>query len=580
MSYKTIYSLCIFFCLYACTDDRFSSPDPVVSPSAGKIVLGNLSLEIEEPPVLRFSDDQGSAQAAGSVSVLKASFSGMDVELSGKPVADTRTLPQVDVNKIVSLAIFQFNGTSDTESVCTKYQFLEPGADGEFDLSLFQFGEVSPDVLMTRIVVFANLPQSYFSTTIWEDRNSEENRFGKLKKLFMTHGGEQMGYPLYSKNDVTGRVIMYGVTDVHYEASKQITVVLHRVFAEVNLNISIASTISSGYKWTAQLMNLPERCYLLPVGRPAPFPGGSALGGDNGYYNIPISDPSIVPDGGSNKIVFNDSYYVPVNVEPDVVIATHHTRSELAPFGATYIQIVGLKFSTTNSDAISDQLIYNVYLGHNFTTNYSILPNHRYTYTINVNGKSTDDASLVKLIPGYWGGELKAYAFTEAEVASGAGFPADQASRKVTVDSEDAVKWKYEYKIEAYPIDLKTKVGTTMAWGLTGSSYGAISLTDGLSNNGSIPAANFNAFNNTNVLNAGADSFTNHWYVPSIAQLMATYLVTANLYSTMSENYWSSTASDANGTDAFYITRYGIMKEHLKTDSTFCSVRPVRNLKN
>lgn len=599
MSYKTIYSLCILFCLYACADDRFFNPEPVVSPPAEETISGRyLSLVI--PPLSGLREKTSSTRADGSASVIRTSFSGMDVELSGEPVADTRGptenrdqhLEPGDVNKITSLCIFQFNGTGD-DAYCFNYKYIAANsATGKIDLSTFAFARPPAGTFTMRVVVIANLPGSRFDSSIWNAPGDVENkRYKTLKNQYITHtAGVVDHYPFFSAGgpNVEGRPVMFGVTDIQYEADKQVTVVLLRNFARVNYNIKVVGTkLNSDYDtWTARLTNLPARSYFLPQGRGATFPHPSSLIKD-GYYSEDLA--FFVNSGTTGQHTYSDSQYVPVNMHSDVPSATARNRSTFAPLGATCLQVVGMKMSD-NGLYVLNQVIYNIYLGANGTTNYSISPNCQYTYNIEIKGESTDDETVVKFVPGYWGGELKAYTFNGGQYNPAGGYPtisAAEANDPIAVNAKDAVKWKYEYKIEVYLQDIQ-KIGSNpgegyqMAWGPAGNSYNATSITDGLGNHTKIfnnSIAGFHAFYSIAQLNQSFTIGENSWYLPSISQLMGTYLVTASLYNTLSDSYWSSTATEHTGNNAFYLTKGGEMGEKPKTDGTSCSVRAARDLK-
>lgn len=531
MSRKIVYLLCLLFCLGACNDDRLSDSNAAAPPSSGEAVPVNLVLDVAplSPPLSAIT------RTGTNASGLQASFSGMEVELSGQPVATTRAFPALNDSIIHSVVILQFEGTAPNSSCC-KAQYIE-ASGGNLDLSNFTFSATQSPI--SRIAVIANVSSTYFDLSAWESGKTYEDLMNEhLKKKDF-----EATYPLYKvPQDANNRALMFGVTDTKIETGKLVTVVLQRIFTKCSFNIDVADALKTKYPiWQAQLANLPGRCYLIPAGRGEPFPG-IALLGDDGYYN----GSTVTTANG----VFNADAldaYIPVNIQSDVPTATEQTRTLMAPTGSTYLQIVGLKL--TQEGSIQDQVIYQIYLGSNFTTNYTISPNTFYNYTIRIKDDNPQDGTIVKFIPGYWGGKLQAY---------------DANSAAVSFGDVRAVKWRYEKEIEFYPFDVR-KVGIatptyTMFWGPKGTLQPQSSLTDGRKNTWNIQGASGNDQYEASYacyhLNSTVTSENDlKWYQPSISQLVGTYLVCANLLSTLSAGYWSSTEYDAN--HAYYITKYG-----------------------
>lgn len=530
MSRKIVYLLCILFCLGACNDDRLSDSNAVVSSLSGEAVPVNLVLDV----VPLSSPLSTTTRAGANGTGLQASFSGMEVELSGQPVATTRQLPDLDESKIYSAVIFQFNGTTPS-STCVQATYIEASGD-ILDLSNFAFKNTQSPI--SRIVVIANLSSTYFNIADWD---SGSKTYEELLDKHLKKKDYETTYPLFkAPQDASNRALMFGVSDTKIETGKLVTVILQRIFTKCSFNIDIADALKNKFPiWQAQLSNLPGRCYLIPAGRGKPFPS-IALLGDDGYYN----SSTVTTATG----IFNSddlSAYIPVNIQPDVPTATEQTRTLVAPIGGTYLQIMGLKMTAEGS--IQDQVIYQIYLGSNFTTNYTISPNTFYNYTIRVKDDNPQDGTIVKFIPGYWGGKLQAY---------------DASGAAVSFNNGNAVKWRYEKEIEFYPLDVR-KAGTatyTMAWGPRGTSQTQNSLTDGHKNTWNIQGvsgntqyeASYACYHLNSTITSEKDL---KWYQPSISQLVGTYLVCANLISTLSAGYWSSTEYDVN--NAYYITKYG-----------------------
>lgn len=555
MSGKIVCLLCILFCLGACSDDRFSDSDPAFSPPLGEAIPVTLALDVA--PLL--SPLSGTTRTGTDGSGLQASFSGMEVELSGTPVVDTRTFPPLDESKIYSVVILQFDGTT-SESRCIQIRYIAATAGGVINLDNFSFRATAAPI--SRIVAIANLSEDYFNLSEWSHTGNKTYQDLLNNYLIKSQDSDDI-YPLFKiSGTAVNRALMLGMIETKLETGKLITVPLQRIFAKTSFNIEIAEKLKKKYSvWQAQLLNQPGRCYLVSAGRGEPFPSGGTLG-DDGYYG---SSAVNAVNGVFNPDVL--SAYIPVNLQPEVLTATEQTRTLLAPTGGTYLQILGLKMTATGT--IEDQVIYQVYLGSNFTTDYTISPNVFYRYTIHVKDDNPQDGTVVKLIPGYWGGELKAY---------------DANGAVVALDSETAVKWRYEKQIEFYPFDLY-KVNsdpptTNVKWGPMESFFLGTSFVDGRQNTWNLqlsPKATYEASYACYKLNSNKISSKEDlvWYQPSIAQLIGTYLAIAGITPTLARGYWSST--DMAGTnDAYYLSKVGVVSYGRKDASYY--VRAVKDV--
>ena len=234
----------------------------------------------------------------------------------------------------------------------------------------------------------------------------------------------------------------------------QASVVLLRTVSKVSFNIAVVDTMRGKFNtWDVSLSNLPSRSYLnMMGGRKAIFPSADDLG-TGGYYT------DILYTTQNNDDLPLLSAYVPVNLQPDVPGTTFYDRRPNAPIGSTCLQIVGKKMSGT---IMKDMVTYQINLGLNFAENYSLPGNYHLNYTIRLKGVSDEDPHVVKLIPGYFGGGMKAW---------------NAAGTEVSVNANDAVKWRYANRIEVYPEDA-AKVGTNnynLIWAspsVEGPTYG------------------------------------------------------------------------------------------------------------
>lgn len=567
MSYKTLYSICAIFCLCACADDPLSNPDPAASPQTGEPIQATLVLtkaQLQGP-----GEKTIGTKNAGSAPVLKASFSGMDVELSGTPAADTRAVADADADKISSAFILQFEGNA-ANSPCSQISYITATSTGVIDLNSFAFKPTASPI--SRIVVIANLDADALSLDSWNDGY---HTYQSLLGLFVTRSNNpkissnflSSVYPLYEgKPSNAARSLLVGFTDVKLENGKKIEVILRRIFAKAQFNITITPAMRAKYEdWTAELMNLPENNYLIPFGRSPVFPTAEMLG-SNGYYSKYLDNAELKGLTGS----LPPSYNLPVNIYPDIPNATQETRSVLGPRNATYLQIIG---STTNEYGFTpNKVSYHLFLGSDFEGNYSISPNYKYNYTINIIGESGEDGSVIKFIPGKWGGEIIAY---------------NSNGDRVVLGSTDARKWEYKRPMELYTSDINSITdggAKLMNWGNFGlpNLPGNNSLSDGFSNtrefkqNYALKYTTFTASAACTFLNNSQPKSPNEWYLPSIRQMMAAYVVAANLKSGLSPWYWSSSVTPGNY--AYRLSRLGEVQAVLTNQQAY--VRPARSLGN
>ena len=247
--------------------------------------------------------------------------------------------------------------------------------------------------------------------------------------------------------------------------------------------------------------------------------------------------------------------------------STQSTRRDNAPTGGTYLQIIGLENATVpgsgNLNIVRDFSIYQLFLGKNFTTDFSVSANYDLTYNITLKGNSPDDTNVIRLIPGYFSGELAAYDANGIALSS--------------VNDVNAVKWKYPNKIELhfsdgyYPVGSSS--GTTtpgakdLKWyaGAAFDKRGATSMTDGHKNTELLQAigvpweeyaAAYTCYRGTNGYDQGVAAKDILWYLPSVSELIGTWISSSSTQKQLAGSYWSSTA-DPNADKAFVVTNEG-----------------------
>lgn len=544
-----VCSICLLLGVGGCTEDRFSeipsTPEPV-KPGQGQLVL-------KVAPVLPPAPKETRGPGMGN-SGLSASFPGMDVELVNETGTNTRSSVHED-SHMHNLTIIQFEGTLPT-SKSKKFWYKVADENLNFNLDDVIFDSSSSS--SSRIVVIANTKKGFFAPGPWGNGERDYaylmNQFYLDKFANPNEGSYSPNYPYFRNPDDDGdHTIMIGQTDVKVEADKQVVVVMSRILAKAQFNIEISQKLKDKYNiWQAQLSSVPGKCYISSIGRGTPFPNPELLG-ESGYF----AESAVSATNG----VFNPEdlkYTLPINLQPTVSTATTATRTLLAPKGSTYLQITGINMTSTGF--VRGTVIYQIYLGSNFTDNFSIMPNIGYTYNINIKGESTEDGSVVKFIPGYWGGKLQAY---------------DANGNIVSIDAPNAQTWRFEKKIEAYLRDVPRRndagmPGTTqMPWFINAPHNNFTnSMTDGKDNTWKIQggagtppwAAAYgcwylNDYDNTTGRPTDKEQYG--WYLPAISQLLGIYLVSENQTAVLSDTYWSSTTKVGEIEKAFYISKDG-----------------------
>lgn len=239
----------------------------------------------------------------------------------------------------------------------------------------------------------------------------------------------------------------------------------------------------------------------------------------------------------------------------------------MQPSGGTYLQIIGLENKTipggNNLNIVKDFSIYQLFLGKNFTTDYSVSANYDLTYNITLKGNSPDDTNVIRLIPGYFSGELTAYNANGTALSS--------------VTDANAVKWQYPNKIELYFSDGYYPAGSSsgstnqgeknLKWyvGAAFAKLGATSLTDGRKNTALLQAsgtpwedyaAAYTCYRGTNGYDQGIPAEDILWYLPSVSELIGTWISSSSTQEQLAESYWSSTA-DPNADKAFVVSNEG-----------------------
>lgn len=559
---KTIVPLCIAcLSLGGCTEDSLlpDSRSPLsAEPVTVKLTLGidgyntspDCKTRMEEvPPILSMSSPD------------------MDVELVATPVVTrAASTPAVDIpedNAVYSYMIFQFDGTQPSGTLVAKLFFTSP--DGSLQTDRV---EITPTQggQKDMIVVLANVNESEFATI-----TKNNSTYADLQKLRMTLLGTDDG--TFPRNKVilpngggekTG-IVMCGQSAAEISSGKQLYVSLKRTVARVRFNITTTYQhfIDIAHTWNVTLVNIPTQSYYHVIGRKAIFPSEYLIDKANFFWT-----KSLTTITAANPVIHTNPLYIPINLQETVPTSTQSTRRDNAPTGGTYLQIIGLENQAVEGSLdlhiVKDFSIYQLYLGKNFTTDFSVYANYDLTYNITLKGNSQDDTNVIRLIPGHFSGELTAYD------ASGTAL--------TTVDAPNAVKWEYPNKIELFYSDgyypKGSSSGTTtpgeknLKWYAGTAAFnklGATSLTNGRENTARLQAtgvpwedyaAAHTCYRGTNGYAQGKPASDILWYLPSVSELIGTWISSSTTQKQLAESYWSSTA-DPNADKAFVVTNEG-----------------------
>ena len=554
---RLLFSICMICSLLAgCTDDdRMPSSAVIPSPAGTVSVKLHLDMEAYGTP---FSVG---TRAGGEHAALSVSNEDMDIELVEAPI--TRAAEDKETS-IYKFTLFQFDGITDASKLIGMETYDCPGGvikTDEVTVQLTESQTAPGTYIKHRFVVITNTKSNDFS-----DLTLSISTYTDFQNLCVTKAASiEPLFPLRNLS-VSGQqkvaMMMCGTSNAVVESvGKQLIVTLQRTVAKVKFNITgNVETTGAFDKWDVSLMNIPNRSFYNIQGRFPVFPATSSttLSSDFWVKQFTSTDGNQLP-------VNTDELYIPINLQATVNSCTAAKRRDYAPFGGTYLQIMGRKMSDgaiISLPVVTDYVLYQIYLGNNLSTDFSVSPNCNLTYNITLKGRHTEDANVVRFVPGYFSGKLTAY---------------DEGGSGLTaIDDPTAVKWKYSRKMEAYFGDAgypstysAENLGRQDVRWYVGSAYsnmGATSLMDGHANTSKLQSQNtfqnypaaLSCYMGLNELNlSGQQSFT--WYLPSIGELIGTWISTASTVSQLNTSYWSSTALSGEA-KAYIMTNKGEVK--------------------
>lgn len=514
----------------------------------------------------------------------------MDIELVKTPVTRAGGTGGPDVEYDVhTFTLLQFDGTTKNAVLRHKVTYSCPnGVIDSKTVRLFTTQNTAGAIVKNRFVVIANLEAGSLIDAMVENNYT----YGDLENDFILRT-KNPEFPLNRMADGKDLMLMFGITDASIDKveGKQIGITLKRSVAKVTFNITQDPSFTKKFNgWDVTLLNLPGKSFLNSQNQKAIFPTEAQMnmGDGGGYYSKQLTTTE---GTGTQLPMIGLSAYIPVNLQHDVPIGTHFSRRDNAPPHGTYVQIMGKTVKmVTQPDGqpsvpvLSDYVIYQIFLGKNLTTNYSIYANYSLTYNITLKGQHEDDSNVVRLIPGYFSGSLAAF--------NGAGV------KLTSTTDASAVKWQYSQKIEgyfmdsSYPKDNKVEVlgEKNLRWYAShiGSNFfncGAISLMNGFDNTRQLqkntvsyiyyPAAHASYAGTSGMASAGASDFS--WYLPSIGELIGTWIAASSTASTLSGAYWSSTAVANGDAKVYVISNQGAVYTSPADDATRHYVRSLRD---
>lgn len=553
-------SICVAcLVLGGCTEDNLLSDSRM--PLSTEPVTVRLTLGIDD---YNTSSD-GKTRMEEIPHVLSMSSPDMDVELVATPaatrVASSPTAAITEDNAVYSYMGFQFDGTKSDGKLVEKKFFTSP--DGSIKTDEV---EIKPTLegQKNMVVILANVNESEFETMIVGNSTyadlqnlcmtlvTDDGMFPRNKVTLPNGGGEKTG------------IVMCGQTATEISSGKQLYISLKRTVARVKFNIKTTYPhfIDVEHTWNVTLMNIPTQSYYNVIGRKAIFPSESSMDKTGLFWT-----KSLTTITAANPVIETAPLYIPINLQQVVPTSTQKTRRDNAPSGGTYLQIIGLENKTipggNNLNIVKDFSIYQLFLGKNFTTDYSVSANYDLTYNITLKGNSPDDTNVIRLIPGYFSGELTAYNANGTALSS--------------VTDANAVKWQYPNKIELYFSDGYYPAGSSsgstnqgeknLKWyvGAAFAKLGATSLTDGRKNTALLQAsgtpwedyaAAYTCYRGTNGYDQGIPAEDILWYLPSVSELIGTWISSSSTQEQLAESYWSSTA-DPNADKAFVVSNEG-----------------------
>lgn len=284
------------------------------------------------------------AELSGERVIARDSSRAMVVEL-----VETPEMPETKAgsdSEITDLWVFQYNGDSENAKLVRR-QYYSPYTPG-------MTFELNPGTNQ-RIVLFANTGNDNLAAGL---------TVGNTDYRAVLNWSE----PTTSLSQVPAETLATGTRVVSISGGSKPTIDIRRNVAKVTFTVKLGDAPKGD--WSVFVRNVPTMSYWMPHRNDSTFPTGLSTS----YGNIKNHTLAL-----NNAITTTDTYEttltLPVNRRGIVDGTTTWTRIANAPQYATYLWITGI-------DADGNGLVYTVYLGSNFTTDYNLRPNCKYNFRI------------------------------------------------------------------------------------------------------------------------------------------------------------------------------------------------------
>lgn len=326
----------------------------------------------------KFDDDTGiTGGLAGYGTPVDISLS---MRVAGEQSFDDEAIPvtraPIDTNQddIYNVWVFQFNGDGDDALlVCPPYYIDEDAIDeAELAGAPLTMPLIDSEGAEHRLVFLANVNNKSYSWNMLPGKNTYQELISK----HMVLTSENATYGFERKNLIMSGSVMTRVTpSVLVDGGDGNGVVMTRSLACVELNLSVDATKAPDFKViSVQMRNVSDRLDLF-----------DNLKEISGIYPFSVStlDYPVVKDVNTGLVTPNNPdtfvWFVPRNARGVGGQSTSPlTKNSHAPAGATFFEIV--------AECNSGNVVYRVYPGADDVSDFNIIPNHKYTVTLNIAG--------------------------------------------------------------------------------------------------------------------------------------------------------------------------------------------------
>ena len=306
-----------------------------------------------------------------------------------------------DAIKTVLFLQFEWQDGTEASARLIGQQFIEYGAKANLLASNAKNTVLVIANVGSKIDVSNGITLGYFL------EKYNDNRIASLDDIWYVSGGNRYLRMSGSKvlNSVTPNDTDLGSVSLRRNCAKVVVKLKNTGSATVAVDKVMLRDVNRKYYYVTNYTGFtdpyqpenPQRYDL--AAQLYPSEGVEGTGGDAGYRIY--------------------TYYIPANVRGSITNTGQKSKNYQARQGATYFCVHTIEVST------SKDVVYNYYLGANLTSDFNLLPNHKYTYTIDINGKGTPssdsriedtgdvtftkDANSYMLTPPSWSGATRDY---------------------------------------------------------------------------------------------------------------------------------------------------------------------------